>query len=133
MQPVENLELLTGHGEWILVVDDEAPIRDTTKALLETYHYNVLTASDGIEAIAFYVQHQHEISAVLMDIMMPSMDGRIAMGALQKINPQVKIIGLSGLAAHGKLAQAAGVKSFLTKPYTTYEVLQTLHQLLRNS
>jgi signal transduction histidine kinase len=50
-QQAENLELPTGHGELILVVDDEAPIREITRTVLETHNYKVVTASDGIEAM----------------------------------------------------------------------------------
>jgi CheY-like chemotaxis protein len=52
------MELPTGNGELILVVDDEAAICEVTKTSLETYAYRVLTASDGIEAIALYAQHK---------------------------------------------------------------------------
>lgn len=131
-QPVEDLELPKGHGEFILVVDDEAPIRDITKAALETYNYKALTASDGIEAIALYAEHREEISVVLTDMMMPDMDGLTTIRMLQKINPQVKIIAVSGLAPRDKLADAAGttVKTFLSKPYTTKELLTTLKGVL---
>lgn len=77
-------ELPRGHGELILVVDDEAPIRDINQTLLETYNYRVLTANNGIDAIALYSQNQHEIALVLMDIMMPSMDGQVAIRTLIK-------------------------------------------------
>jgi len=51
-QQAEELELFTGNGELILVVDDETTIREITKTSLETYNYKVIAASDGIEAIA---------------------------------------------------------------------------------
>ena len=127
-----DVELPKGHGELIFVVDDEVAIREITKTSLETYKYKVLTASDGIEAIALYAQHKHEISAVLMDIMMPSMDGLAAIRILQKMNPQVKIIALSGLSSNQKMAEAAGsgVKAFLSKPYTAQELLKTINVTL---
>ena len=68
-------ELPQGNGELILVVDDEAAIRDITKTSLESHNYKAITASDGIEAIALYVEHRDEISLVLTDMVMPSMDG----------------------------------------------------------
>ena len=115
-----------------MVVDDEAPIREITKTTLETYNYRVMTASDGIEAIALYAQHQHEIAVVLMDLMMPSMDGITAMRTLQKINSQVKIIAATGLAASDKLAAAKklGIESSLLKPYTAEELLLALDHLI---
>ena len=131
-QEAEELEMPSGHGELILVVDDEAAICETTKTSLETYNYKVLTASDGIEAVALYVQHREEISLVLVDMMMPSMDGPTTIRTLQKINPLVKIIAVSGLTSSDKVAAAAsaGVKTFLEKPYTAKELLQTIKEVL---
>jgi PAS domain S-box-containing protein len=130
-QQAEDLELPTGHGELILVVDDELVIREVTKTTLETYKYKALTASDGIEAIALYVQHKNEISVVLMDMMMPTMDGPTAIRMLKKINPQVKIVAVSGLASSDKVAAAmkTGVKAFLSKPYTVQELLNTIESV----
>jgi hypothetical protein len=131
---VEDLALPTGHKELILVVDDEAAIREITKTSLEAYNYSAMTASDGIEAVALYVEHQERISAVLMDMMMPSMDGLTTIRTLKKINPQVKIIAVSGLASSDKLTAVAstGVKTFLSKPYTAKELLTTLSGVLGN-
>lgn len=126
-----NLELPKGQGELILVVDDELAIREITKASLETYNYQVVTANDGIEAIALYAEHKNEISVVLTDMMMPSMDGQITIRTLQKINPQVKIIAMSGLESNGMIAQSAGNSvAFLPKPYTAHELLKTIHEVL---
>ncbi len=118
-----------GRGELILVVDDEAAIREITKESLETYAYKVLTASDGIEAIALYAQHRHEIAVVLIDMMMPSMDGLTTIRLLQKMNSQVKIIAVSGLNSNYQLGkfESIGVKAFLAKPYTAKELLKTIH------
>lgn len=62
------MEELTGDGELILVVDDEATIREITKSSLEAYNYRVLTASDGVQAVKIYAQYKQEISVVLLDI-----------------------------------------------------------------
>jgi two-component system, cell cycle sensor histidine kinase and response regulator CckA len=114
------------------VVDDEDSICEITKTSLETYGYRVLLASDGIEAIALYTQHKEEISVVLIDMMMPSMDGPTAIRVLQKINPQVRIIGVSGLVSNHKMVELVGnsVKTFLPKPYTTNELLEKLELVL---
>jgi hypothetical protein len=131
-QPAQEVEILAGQGELILVVDDEPSIQEITKASLETYNYKILTANDGIEAIAMYAQHKHEISAVLIDMMLPALDGLTAMRTLQKINPQVKIIASSGLMSSSKLAavMGSGAKTFLSKPYTLKELLHTLQMVL---
>lgn len=130
-QTEDNLELLFGQQELILVVDDEAAIRESTKAILETYNYQVLTASDGIEAIALFAEHQDRIHAVLMDIMMPSMDGLGTIPLLRRFNPNLYVIGMSGLNSTEAVAQVErlGFQSFLSKPFTTRELLQILHKV----
>ncbi|NMG20472.1 PAS domain-containing protein [Brasilonema bromeliae] len=128
-QHFQDLEGLAGDGELILVVDDEAAIREITKLSLEAYNYRVLTASDGVEALATYAQHQQEISAVLLDMMMPNMDGLTTIRTLQKINSCIKIITMSGLVSNARIAKETGigVKAFLSKPFNTKELLQTLN------
>ncbi|MEG4121642.1 PAS domain S-box protein [Microcoleus sp. N9_B4] len=119
-----------GKGELILIVDDEASIREITQTSLENYNYRTILASDGLEAIAVYREHQQAISVVVMDMMMPNLDGVSAMRALQKINPRVNIIATSGLLANKKLALDANVKTFLLKPYTIAQLLQILTEIL---
>ena len=127
-------EIPSGHGELILVVDDEDSIRDITKISLEAYDYKVIVASDGVEAVALYAQHQEEISVVLVDIMMPGMDGTTTIRTLQKMNPQVKIIAVSGLMSSTKKIEVTGksVKSILPKPYSSEELLLKLHSVINN-
>ncbi|PMB22621.1 response regulator [Fischerella thermalis] len=127
-----QLEPLAGKGELILVVDDEPAIQEITRASLETHNYKTLVASDGIEAIALYAQNRDKISAVLMDIMLPSLDGLTAIRTLQKINPSVKIVATSGLASSSKLAEASttNISGFISKPYTVKELLLTLQKVL---
>jgi CheY-like chemotaxis protein len=128
----DHHELLAGHGELILLVDDEKSIREVSKTLLEANGYRVLVASDGIEALALYTEHKEEVRAVLIDMMMPSMDGPTTIRVLQKINPQVKIIGVSGLVSNHKMVEFVGscVKTFLPKPYTSNELLKNLQTVL---
>ncbi|MBW4688022.1 MAG: PAS domain S-box protein [Komarekiella atlantica HA4396-MV6] len=130
----DNLDMPQGQGELILVVDDEAQIREIATIILENHNYKSLTASNGIEAIALYAQHKHKINTVLMDMMMPEMDGITAIRTLQKMNPQVQIIACSGLHSTEFFTQATDpdVQVFLSKPYTTRELLTSLHQILRD-
>jgi two-component system, cell cycle sensor histidine kinase and response regulator CckA len=133
-QPPASPRLLGGNNELILIVEDEPAIQQVTKASLEDGNYRTLTASDGIEAIALYTEHQQEISLVLMDIMMPSLDGVSAIRALRDINPKVSVIAMSGLATNSQVTEALGsnVKAFLPKPYTMQELLNTLHEVLND-
>lgn len=123
-----DFDLVDGGGEVILVVDDEDSIRDITKTSLEIHNYKALTACDGVEAIAIYAEHREQISVVLTDMVMPTMDGVTTIRTLKKINPDVKIIAVSGLANGDKLnlINQMGVQAFLPKPYTATELLQTI-------
>jgi PAS domain S-box-containing protein len=128
----ERADVPLGHGELVLVVDDEAAIREITRSTLETFGYNALTASDGTEAVALFAQNKDAIDVVLTDMMMPYLDGTGTIRALQKMDPNVKIIASSGLADDGKAAEAgaAGVKIFLSKPYTAEELLNAVAETL---
>lgn len=120
-----------GHGELILVVDDEDQIREMTKKTLETHGYRVITAKDGKEAIELYTQNREEIKLVLMDLMMPVMGGSMSIRELRKANPEVKIIAVSGLTQKDKIAKVDEilVQAFLTKPYTAEKLLNTIHEV----
>ncbi|KYC40569.1 hybrid sensor histidine kinase/response regulator [Scytonema hofmannii PCC 7110] len=129
-QSIENSEIPTGNGELILVVDDEAKIREITKTTLENYNYKVLIASDGIAAISLYAQNVSDIRVVLLDMMMPTMDGFTTIQTLKKINPFVKIIASSGLRENQLLAESVGIHKFLPKPYTVKQLLLMLQSLI---
>jgi two-component system, cell cycle sensor histidine kinase and response regulator CckA len=131
--PVTETAFAAGHSELILIVEDEPAIQQVAQTSLEVHHYRALIASNGIEAIALYRQHQKEISLVLMDMMMPTMDGLTLLQSLQKVNPQVKIIVMSGLATKSLVADVtrAGASAFLPKPYTASELLETIQKVLQ--
>lgn len=126
------VDLPRGHGELILVVDDEPAVRQITRQTLEAFGYRVLLACDGAEATAFYAMQKGDIAAVLTDMMMPVMDGPTTIPVLLRINPQVRIIAASGLNVNGMVAKAvnAGVKHFIPKPYTAETLLTKLRQVL---
>lgn len=129
---LQQVNLPRGNGETVLVVDDESSILIVTGQTLQAFGYRVLTATDGADALAIYVQHKEEIAVVLTDMMMPVMDGAATIQALMRINPGVKIIAASGLNANGGAAKASGggAKHFLAKPYTAETLLTALRTIL---
>jgi PAS domain S-box-containing protein len=129
-----QLLLPRGHGELIMVVDDEASIRTVTQQTLEAFGYKVVLACDGVDAVSVYAQRHLEIAAVITDMMMPIMDGPAMIQVLAKINPQGRIIAASGLAGQAQISKGtcATVKDFLPKPYTTEALLTTLARVLAN-
>jgi two-component system cell cycle sensor histidine kinase/response regulator CckA len=130
---IADTDLPTGNGELVLVIDDEEAIRQITRSTLETFGYRVLIASDGTEAVARYAEHRNEIAVVLTDMLMPFMDGPATIRALQKMNPQVKIIAASGLPTSHRAGEALleGIKIFLSKPYTAEKLLKALAEVLK--
>lgn len=125
-------KLMRGKGELILMVDDETTICFLTQQVLENYGYRVLIAHNGVEAIAMYTQHQTQICAVLMDLMMPLMDGIAVNTQLKKINPQVKVIAVSVSLAQTRNDEevSANFKAYLSKPYSSQDLLTAIHRVL---
>ena len=132
VEPITDSAPPTGHGETILLVDDEPEIRQITQTILEKANYQVMTAEDGAAAVAVFAGHQDEVVLVLTDIMMPVMDGVALTHALQRIDPQVHIVGSTGFAGDGARGdrmeelRQLGVKTVLQKPYTRRQLLNTL-------
>ena len=121
-----------GSGETILVVDDEEAIRRVTETMLSQHNYNVLTASDGPEALAVFALRRHDVQVVLTDLSMPYMDGTTLARTLKRMKSDVHVIASTGRgddAGMNELA-AAGIMARLAKPYNTRELLQILHRLV---
>jgi two-component system, cell cycle sensor histidine kinase and response regulator CckA len=133
-QSLENLEVLAGNGELILVIDDEASIREITRVSLETHNYQVITACDGIDAFSVYAEHKQDVSMIILDLMMPLLDTSTIIRTLRRMNPQVQIIAMSGLAPSQAIAQSetTAIQAFLQKPFTAYELLHTIYQVKEN-
>jgi len=124
-----------GSGETILVVDDEASILSISRQALEAYGYEVLTASNGAEALAVFAQQRARIAAVLTDMAMPVLDGAALIYALRRIDPAVKVIAVSGLKSNVQSMEpfGLGAASFLAKPFTAETMLQAIHEALGGS
>jgi two-component system, cell cycle sensor histidine kinase and response regulator CckA len=118
-------ESFDGKGQLVLVVDDEVSIREITRDSLEIYNYHAMLASDGVEALTLYAQNWQRIAVVMVDMMMPHLDTKSVIQALQRINPAVNII-MSGSASNEGIVEQYGLKAFLTKPFTTIEMMHAL-------
>ena len=121
-------KLPRGEGELILVVDDEEAVRSTVQRTLERFGYRARTAANGAEAVSLYAALAQEVAVVITDMSMPVMDGPATAVALRALNPQVVVIGSSGLDASGQAAQPSGggMQYFMSKPYSTENMLKTL-------
>lgn len=124
-----------GHGETILLVDDEERVLKVAEKVLTNAGYHVLTAGNGAEALAHYAQHREKISVVMTDMAMPVMDGLATISALKAMNPDVKIIASSGLMSHTFIAsiEKLGVKHLVPKPYTAEIMLEVLAEAIKET
>jgi PAS domain S-box-containing protein len=120
-----------GAGEMILLVDDESMILETACVMLESAGYRVITAASGSEAVETYQRASDTISLVVLDMMMPGMDGFATKDGLRAIDPQVRIIASSGFRRPsdegGRLADVDG---FLPKPYSDERLLHLVRTVL---
>jgi len=125
--------LPVGHGELVMVVDDESHVREMTGRTLIAFGYKVLLAEDGTAAVSLFAQHSEQVAAVVLDMMMPFMDGLVTARALRRMDPNVRLIGSSGLMEKRRVAEAeeAGFSGFLSKPYTADELLRILADSLK--
>jgi CheY-like chemotaxis protein len=124
--------LPTGHGETILLVDDEPGILAATRKLLERHSYQVLIATDGAEALTLFTRQRASIALVITDVMMPVMDGVALTRVIRKLAPDARVIASSGLERDARFEElrALGVTTVLTKPYPAEKLLRTLRELL---
>jgi two-component system, cell cycle sensor histidine kinase and response regulator CckA len=123
---------LRGKGELVMVVDDEPALREVTQALLTENGYTCVGASNGGDALELYRKCRAKLKIVLMDIMMPVMDGPSAIKALKQTQPDLKIVATSGLTVNDTVSQqlaSAGIP-FLPKPYNAERLLKALRNAL---
>jgi CheY-like chemotaxis protein len=116
-------------------VDDEAPVRELAEALLTGHGYRVFTACTGEEALAFYRERASEIDLVALDLGMPGMGGKACLEQLRRLNPDVRVLVVSGYSVHSqaKGIRELGAAGFLNKPYRIFELLQAVRQALGGS
>ena len=123
-----------GDGQTLLVIDDEAAIRDLIRRSLESHGYGVLLACDGAEGVALFAQHRERVSLVITDLVMPIMDGAATISALRRIQPRLPIIATSGHDASGRAGRdsAASINGFLAKPFTVDSLLTLVADCLHD-
>lgn len=123
---------IIGGTETILLVDDEEAIRDLITKLLRRFGYDVITASDGKEALDIYQDKGSSISLVLLDLNMPVMDGGQCLSEILKVNPAAKVLLASGYSTIGstKNFTSEGAKGFVTKPFDTSHLLNKIREVL---
>lgn len=117
----------------ILVVDDDKNTRMLFQAVLEAANYSVLTAQDGVEALA--IMDDHHVDLVVLDVMMPNMDGYAFTRTLRESNDNLPILMVSAkqLPEDKKQGFLVGTDDYMTKPIDEEEMLLRIKALLRRA
>lgn len=115
----------------ILIIDDEEVMQVTAQAILKELGYNILLADNGREGLEKYKQEE-SIDLVILDMIMPVMNGRDCFTQLQALNPDVKVILSSGFIQERDLTEMKkmGLLGFIRKPYLSSELSETVHNAL---
>jgi len=121
-----------GGGEVILVVDDEELILNVSRKVLAHLNYKVLEASDGLEAIDVFTAHQHDISLIIMDMMMPRLGGLEAVERIREIQPEIKVIFATGYDKEATLQKDSYPDDvmFISKPYNINDLSNIIREQL---
>jgi two-component system, cell cycle sensor histidine kinase and response regulator CckA len=124
-------EIVKGSGK-ILLVDDEPMIREVLKEFLRTLGYESESASNGREALRLYEEKWQTIDLVILDMLMPEMDGGMVFEAMKRINPDVKAVLASGhsLEGRGEEIMRMGCDGFIQKPFDLGELSTLIQETL---
>jgi CheY-like chemotaxis protein len=127
----ESIRDIKGGRETILLIEDEKPLCDYIKSVLEAKGYGVLTAEDGEEGLNLF-QREPAIDLIISDIGMPKVDGTQVFKRIKADRPGVKVILISGLVDPGVRSRMAseGARYFISKPFSPETVLKTVRQAL---
>ena len=119
----------------ILVIDDEAPVRDAVTDILTMEEISVLAAPDGQAGLAIYQLHEAEIGLVILDLSMPGLSGEEALHELRQINGEVPVLLSSGYSQDEVARRFAGQPaiSFIQKPYEIERLIDEVKRRLTQS
>ena len=123
---------VVSRGQTILLIDDEDIIRTVGSHTLEDMGFEVILAENGEEGVAMYREHRYTIDLVILDMVMPRMNGREAFRAIRKLDSQAKVIMSSGFAKDAKMAELIeeGLAGFIKKPFRQSELSKILSETL---
>jgi PAS domain S-box-containing protein len=119
-------------AETILLVDDEAMVREVGQELLEAVGYRVLAAANGREALGLYARHQKGIDLVLLDLVMAEMNGKETYYRLRELDGNVRVLLTSGYSSHEDAPSLLrdGCAGFIQKPYRVEDLSRKIREIL---
>ena len=127
----EQITLSIVGTETVLLTDDEEMIREIGKKMLEKLGYNVLCAKNGFEAIEIVQSGKQHIDLIVLDLVMPGIDGNQTFDRLKQINPTVPILLSSGYSINGQASEIMekGCQGFLQKPFNLPELSKSIRRI----
>jgi len=130
-EKTSSKEILKGN-ETILIIDDEEEILKVTAEMLKSLGYKVIIANDGKEAIEIYQKNKKDIQLVILDIIMPGMNGKEVYETLRTIDPKIKVIISSGYSFNNQINEILKQKcaAFIQKPFSLKELSQIIRKVL---
>lgn len=116
----------------VLVIDDEEVVRNVTKRMLSRIGYEPLLAEDGVVGIEAYKKNKDQIVGVLLDMTMPRLSGEETLSRLKEINPNVRVLLMSGYSEQeaSNRFMGKGLSGFMQKPYTPQDLQEKLQSIL---
>ncbi|WP_051326970.1 hybrid sensor histidine kinase/response regulator [Desulfatibacillum aliphaticivorans] len=126
--------VIRGEGT-ILLVDDEKDLLETGTEILENLGYKALSAGGGKEAVKMFGANREAIDLVVLDIVMPDMNGGAVFDKMKELNPNVKVLISSGYASDGKSSEIMkkGANGFIQKPFTAEDLSQKIAEILQKT
>ena len=112
----------------LLVVDDDELVRESVSAILASLGHDILQAGDGLEALVLYNAKHDKIHLIIMDIMMPIMDGIVSIKAIKEKHPFAKVILMSG---HSEEKIPKEADAFLSKPFKSKALCDIVDKILK--
>jgi two-component system cell cycle sensor histidine kinase/response regulator CckA len=125
-------DLTAGKGS-VLVVEDNPQVQGMMIRALEESGYRVYSAKNGIDAVALYRKHGKLLNLVVLDMIMPQMGGRECFYRLKKINPEVKVLIVTGFTTDGSVEDflEEGARGIMTKPFELQAFTETVQRIIR--
>jgi len=130
--PKRSVQFVRGTGK-ILLVDDERVIRMVGEQILSTLGYTVVTVENGLEAVKYVEEHPDEVDLVILDVVMPKMNGPDTYLKLRSIEPGIKVLLSSGFTMGSDirdLMEEKGLCGFIQKPYRAMQMSQQIAEVM---
>lgn len=129
---VQRASLATGFGARVLLVDDDPVVREVGAQVLRRAHFQVTTCADGQAALDYYTHHWEEVDVVMLDLLMPNLDGRETLTAMRRLNPRVRALFATGMGGgdNSEPVLIDGALGMVSKPFSAADLTRAISTAL---